>query len=97
VNDLIPHDVRSAQEVDDLLTTIRTQGLDVLEGEPLLPYSALNKACEGRGHRSQPAPGAPEAAKRSGARLPARDGRLASAPVKGMDIAKRIERGHSPR
>jgi RNA polymerase primary sigma factor len=37
VNDLIPHDVHSAQDVDDLLTTIRTQGLDVLEGEPLLP------------------------------------------------------------
>lgn len=28
LNDLIPHDVHSAQDVDDLLTTIRTQGKD---------------------------------------------------------------------
>ncbi len=32
VNDLIPHDVHSADELEDLMTTIGTQGIDVLEG-----------------------------------------------------------------
>jgi RNA polymerase primary sigma factor len=40
---LIPHDEHSPQEVDDLLTTIRTQGLDVLEGDPHLPWSTLEQ------------------------------------------------------
>ena len=31
VNDLIPHDVHSPEDLDDLLTTIGTQGIDVLE------------------------------------------------------------------
>jgi RNA polymerase primary sigma factor len=31
-NDLIPHDVHSAEDLDDLLTTIGTQGIDVIEG-----------------------------------------------------------------
>jgi len=31
VNDLIPHDVHSPDDLDDLLTTIGTQGIDVLE------------------------------------------------------------------
>jgi RNA polymerase primary sigma factor len=34
VNDLIPHDVHAPQDVNDLLITIRTQGLDVLESDP---------------------------------------------------------------
>jgi RNA polymerase primary sigma factor len=42
VNDLIPHDVHSPEDLDDLLTTIGTQGIDVLEG-PKLPSSALDK------------------------------------------------------
>ena len=29
VNDLIPHDVHSPEDLDDLLTTIGTQGIDV--------------------------------------------------------------------
>ncbi len=32
VNDLIPHDVHSPEDLEDLLTTIGTQGIDVLEG-----------------------------------------------------------------
>src|ERR1019366_2267018 len=43
VNDLIPHDVHSAQDVDDLLATIRTLGLDVGEGERQLPWSTLEQ------------------------------------------------------
>ncbi len=36
VNELIPQDVQSPDDLDDLLTTIGTQGIDVLEG-PKLP------------------------------------------------------------
>jgi RNA polymerase primary sigma factor len=42
VNDLIPHDVQSPDDLEDLLTTIGTQGIDVLEG-PKLPGSGLDK------------------------------------------------------
>jgi len=45
VNDLIPHDVHSPEDLDDLLTTIGTQGIDVLEG-PKLPSQALDKKFE---------------------------------------------------
>jgi RNA polymerase primary sigma factor len=44
VNDLIPHDLHSPEDLDDLLTTIGTQGIDVLEGPSKLPSSALDKA-----------------------------------------------------
>ncbi len=43
VNDLIPSDVHSPEDLDDLLTTIGTQGIDVLEGQPKMPGSALEK------------------------------------------------------
>ena len=43
VNDLIPHNVHSPEDLDDLLTTIGTRGIDVLEGQPELPSSALEK------------------------------------------------------
>ncbi len=46
VNDLIPHDVHSPDDLDDLLTTIGTQGIDVLEGPAKLPSSALEKKFE---------------------------------------------------
>ena len=36
VNDLIPHDMHSPDDLEDLLTTIGTQGIDVLEG-PKMP------------------------------------------------------------
>ena len=42
VNDLIPHDVHSPEDLDDLLTTIGTQGIDVLEG-PKSPSAQLDK------------------------------------------------------
>jgi len=46
VNDLIPHDVHSPEDLDDLLTTIGTQGIDVLEGQPKLPSSEMAKKFE---------------------------------------------------
>ena len=41
VNNLIPHDVHSPESLDDLLATIGTHGIDVLEGQPKLPTSSL--------------------------------------------------------
>ncbi|MBZ5648337.1 MAG: RNA polymerase sigma factor RpoD [Acidobacteriia bacterium] len=43
VNDLIPHDVHSPEDLDDLLTTIGTQGIDVLEGPKGLPSAEMAK------------------------------------------------------
>jgi RNA polymerase primary sigma factor len=34
VNDLLPDNMNSADDLDDLITTINTQGIDLLEGEP---------------------------------------------------------------
>ncbi|MDR3746910.1 MAG: RNA polymerase sigma factor RpoD [Acidobacteriota bacterium] len=45
VNDLIPNDVHSPDDIEDLLTTIGTQGIDVLEG-PKIPGS-LDKKFDG--------------------------------------------------
>ena len=45
VNDLIPHDVHSPEDLDDLLTTIGTQGIDVLESSKM-PSSDLEKKFE---------------------------------------------------
>src|SRR5437667_9735977 len=42
VNDLLPNDVHSPEDLDDLLTTIGTQGIDVLEG-PKMPGAGLDK------------------------------------------------------
>ena len=43
VNDLIPHNVHSPEDLDDLLATIGTRGIDVLEGQPKLRFSAFEK------------------------------------------------------
>jgi len=42
-NELIPHDVHSPEDLDDLLTTIGTQGIDLIEGQSKLPSSTLEK------------------------------------------------------
>ncbi|HET7442518.1 MAG TPA: RNA polymerase sigma factor RpoD [Terriglobales bacterium] len=46
VNDVIPHDLHSPEDLDDLLTTIGTQGIDVLDGQPKLPSSDRKKEFE---------------------------------------------------
>ena len=43
MNDPIPHDVDSERDIDDLLTTIRTQGLDVVEGPDALARAAMEQ------------------------------------------------------
>ena len=43
VNEPIPPGVPSVQDVDDLLSAMRTRGLDVLDAESQSPYSALER------------------------------------------------------
>jgi RNA polymerase primary sigma factor len=42
-DDLIQRDADSPRDADDLLTTVRTQGLDVLEPDPQLPWLTLEQ------------------------------------------------------
>src|SRR5271169_5994358 len=46
VNDLIPNDVRSPEDLDDVLATIGTLGIEVLEHQPKLPSSVLKRTLE---------------------------------------------------
>ena len=46
VRSFIPHDVHSSEDLDDLVTTIGTRGIDVLEGQHKLPSSALEQKFE---------------------------------------------------
>jgi RNA polymerase primary sigma factor len=88
--------VHSAQDVDDLLATIRRRGLGVLEGESLVPDSAVENelAMEAEVIDLNPAPGVPEAA-HDPLRVYLRE--MGASPLltrEGeVEIAKRIERG----
>ena len=46
MNEAIPHKVNSEQDLDDLLTTIRSQGLDVVEALALPPQAAMEQRLE---------------------------------------------------
>ena len=46
MNDLIPNDVRSPEDLDDVLATIGTLGIDVLERQPKLSSSLLKRTFE---------------------------------------------------
>jgi RNA polymerase primary sigma factor len=96
VSDLISHDVHPQQEADDLLTTFRTRGLDVLEGEPRLPWSNLDEksAKDADEVDLDLAPGAPEVAN-DPVRVYLREmGVVPLLTREGeVEIAKRIERG----
>jgi RNA polymerase primary sigma factor len=95
VNDLIPHDVHSPEDLDDLLTTIGTQGIDVLEG-PKLPSTTLDKEEEeiGEDVELDLTPGALEKTN-DPVRMYLRE--MGTVPLltrEGeVEIAKRIERG----
>ena len=99
VNDLIPHDVHSPEDLDDLLATIGTRGIDVLEGQPKLRFSAfekkLNKEVEGGSEvELDPTGGALEKTN-DPVRIYLRE--MGAVPLltrEGeVDLAKRIERG----
>jgi RNA polymerase primary sigma factor len=94
----IPTDVDSAQDIDGLLAAIRNRGLDVLEDEPQLAYSALRHqlVSEPEEIDLNPAPvTAPETAN-DAVRVYLRE--MGASPLltrEGeVEIAKRIERGH---
>ena len=99
VNDLIPHDVHSPEDLDDLLSTIGTRGIDVLEGQPKLRFAAfeenLDREVEGSSEVDlDPAGGALEKTN-DPVRIYLRD--MGAVPLltrEGeVDIARRIERG----
>jgi RNA polymerase primary sigma factor len=96
VGALAPGDVNSPPDVDDMLATIRTRGLDVLEGEPQLPFSLeRNFAKEGEEEvELDLTPGAPDVDS-DPVRVYLRE--MGASPLltrEGeVEIAKRIERG----
>src|ERR1700686_5349456 len=97
VNDLIPHDVHSPEDLDDLLTTIGTQGIDVLEG-PKLPSATLDKKFdeseEGEDVELDLTPGALEKTNDPGRMYLREMGTVPLLTREGeVEIAKRIERG----
>jgi RNA polymerase primary sigma factor len=93
VNDLIPSDIHSPDDLDDLLTTIGTQGIDVLEGPAKLP-SEKEELEEGEDVELDLTPGALEKTN-DPVRMYLRE--MGTVPLltrEGeVEIAKRIERG----
>ena len=99
MNDLIPNDVRSPEDLDDVLATIGTLGIDVLERQPKLPSSVLKITFEeevepGGDLGLDLAPGAVEQTD-DPVRIYLREmGVVPLLTREGeVDIAKRIERG----
>ena len=96
VNDLLPEDMHSADDLDDLITTINTQGIDLLEGEPNLPARKVRRGARrrGRGRRARPDAGTLEKTN-DPVRMYLRE--MGTVPLltrEGeVEIAKRIERG----
>jgi len=97
VSDPTPDDVHSPQDAEDLLTTIRTWGLDVLDADPLQARSALEEknAKEGEDVDLDLNPAGPEVGS-DPVRVYLRE--MGASPLltrEGeVEIAKRIERGH---
>jgi RNA polymerase primary sigma factor len=99
VNDLIPRGVHSPEDLDDLLTTIGTQGIDVLEGQPKLSSAELKNRFDEEVEPGEvtglvPTPGALEKIN-DPVRIYLRE--MGTVPLltrEGeVDTAKRIERG----
>ncbi|MGI8772803.1 MAG: RNA polymerase sigma factor RpoD [Acidobacteriaceae bacterium] len=97
VNDLLPGDMHSADDLDDLLTTIGTQGIDVLEGEPKFgpeKFDRETESEEGEDVELDLTPGALEKTN-DPVRMYLRE--MGTVPLltrEGeVEIAKRIERG----
>jgi RNA polymerase primary sigma factor len=96
VNDLLPQDAHSPQDVDEMLSSIGTRGLDVVEGEPHSPYSALEQriARDTEEVELDLTPGAGESTS-DPVRVYLRE--MGASPLltreEEVEIAKRIERG----
>jgi len=96
MNDRFPNDVDSEQDADDFLTTIRTQGLDVVDAPHLLPHEPrLQRLAEAAQDIDlNPPPGAQER-DNDPVRVYLRE--MGASPLltrEGeVDLARRIERG----
>jgi len=97
LTDLIPHDVHSLEGLDDLLTTIGTRGIDVLEGQPEPPSPPLEKQFEEEVEGGGELDLTPDALEKTNdpVRIYLREmGMVPLLTREGeVDIAKRIERG----
>jgi len=99
VNDLIPHDVHPLDDLDDLLATVSTQGIEVREGQPRLPATALENRFEKEVEAGEDValdlPRGPLEKTIDPARIYLREmGTVSLLTREGeVDIAKRIERG----
>jgi RNA polymerase primary sigma factor len=93
VNDLLPGDMHSPDDLDDLITTIGTQGIDLLEGGPK-PGDVFDEAEEGEDVELDLTPGTLEKTN-DPVRMYLRE--MGTVPLltrEGeVEIAKRIERG----
>ncbi len=94
VNDLIPGDVHSPDDLDDLMTTIGTQGIDILEGGPKFGVEKFDEGEEGEDVELDLTPGTLEKTN-DPVRMYLRE--MGTVPLltrEGeVEIAKRIERG----
>ncbi len=95
-NDLIRHDVQYPEDLEDLIATISTRGIDVLEGPPALRSSTLEKKFEVEVEAGELDP-TPDALEKTNdpVRIYLRE--MGIVPLLTRDeevgIAKRIERG----
>ena len=96
MNDAIPHKVNSEQDIDDLMTAIHSQGLDMVEGLVLVPRAAMEQRLEEAAEDIDlnPSPGA-QGADNDSVRVYLRE--MGGSPLltrEGeVDLSKRIERG----
>jgi len=94
VDDLNQYDLNQPHDADDLLTTARTQGLDVLERDPELPWSTLEHTLAKQAEEIDLTPGGSEVTS-DPVRIYLRE--MGVAPLltrEGeVEIARRIERG----
>jgi RNA polymerase primary sigma factor len=97
-NDLIPHDVHSPEDLDDLMSTISTQGIDIIEGAKP-PATGFDKADELEGGEEVDLDLTPGALEKTNdpVRMYLRE--MGTVPLltrEGeVEIAKRIERGQN--
>jgi len=97
-NDLIPHDVHSPEDLDDLMSTISTQGIDIVEGTKP-PATGFDKADELEGGEEVDLDLTPGALEKTNdpVRMYLRE--MGTVPLltrEGeVEIAKRIERGQN--
>jgi RNA polymerase primary sigma factor len=99
VSVLIPHDIHSPEDLDELLATIGTQGIDTLEGQPRLASSVLDKQFKKEGEVGEDVdldqPPGPLETIKDPVRIYLRQ--MSVVPLltreEEVDIAKRIERG----